>query len=222
MQPILPLRVWLAIGFVVVGLTSLGGGHLMAGDPLVHLVYRAVQQGQTPKDVAPIHVWRGGIRYLRVELPPVPPQEGQPARQQMILADSPHNWMLDVPSKTGHHFLDKDPQPSVHVPIFPLPNAPTLRKLEFGNEVGFFSALKAKQGKSAKVDGVMCLSFTAQADGWTLTLYVDQDKKTPYRLRADKGKERRAVLYDVYEVGGAVDPSLFTPPKEYQITDDAK
>jgi len=158
---------------------------------------------------APVHLVRSGTRFARIEGAPAAPPKGQ----LLVIAAEPDVWEIDLTQKKGSHVLDTAVPAEFHAPIFAprgddLPKAIT--ELEFGTELDFFKAHKAKaDGKVKEVD----------LSGFRIFLEMNPATHAPARLRIFwMDKRVFEVEYVSYELNLPFDATVFQPPADVEIS----
>jgi hypothetical protein len=110
-----------------------------------------VQEGSFP--AMPKTMYRAGTRYCRIEESP----DNQHGIHSLLIVNEPNEWLINLQTKTGQHFVDPGPTFNCRLPIFISAeeihsqsdvNKP-LMDLEFGRELIFF----ANQGATPRPGG---------------------------------------------------------------------
>lgn len=154
-------------------------------------------------------LWRLGTKYLRFEDVPNP----EARTHALVIVAEPDLWMVDRTTKTGKHALDPGPTYRVRFPILSKEPSPRLKELEFGSEIDFFTANKARELPPQTIEGVQFRALAVTIDERDLTLYVRADGR-PFQLTVKAGEVEYSIRITRYLPDLAPDLKVFEPPKE--------
>jgi hypothetical protein len=182
-------------------------------DPMLKVVYRDVTPGVAAGTFLekPKTLYRLGNKYGRLEEAP----DAEAGIHQLIVTSEPDMWVVNLLSKTGNHMIDPGPTFNFHAPIVWLEEGPSvIRELEFGCELSFFKAHKAKLKGKKTMDGKQYDRYEINVQKWRLDLLYDSQGGIPFEVSVHEGKKPLQVLrYDAYQPKLEPDMSLFAAPE---------
>jgi len=185
-----------------------------------HIVVKVVEPKMSPDSALsqPTEFWLAGTTYLHKK----EALDKKRNKQKEAIVVSPDYWQIDLVSKTGTHVHEKKAKP-VELPIFRTSSGSALVGLNFGNEIAFFEALRAKKvdpktvatkGKSAEAvltsndqsapkamqvttkknaDGVEITEYRLPLDTRLIVFEVDQKTHTPLSIRIRSEKSGKTM-----------------------------
>ncbi len=160
----------------------------------------------------PKEYWRSRKVFARVAEGP----DHQMKIQQLMIVNEPDVWLLELMSKRGKHIVDPGPKYEIHVRMFD-PGLKELGSLEYGNEVEFFKAHKAKESEGPAINGKPTTRLDLALEGYQLGLFVDKARNVPLRIAVTlPNKKSYSLEYMVYETL-KFDPELFKLPSGFQL-----
>ena len=175
-----------------------------------HLV--APQSQNAAMDKMTRKMWRLGTKYLRFE--DVPNLEAR--THALVIVAEPDLWMVDRTNKSGRHALDPGPTYRVRFPILSQETSPRLKELEFGHEVEFFTANKARELPAQTIEGAQFRALALPLDDRDLTLYLRSDGR-PFQLTVKAGQVEYSIRITRYLPDLPPDLKLFEPPKDVKF-----
>src|SRR5258706_15494184 len=102
--------------------------------------------------------------------------------------------------------------------VFPPERTAQLRGLQMGREVAFFRANGAVQALEEPIDTAMCSVLRAKVEDSDIKLFLDKRSKQPRQVSLRNPRSEYAVRYALYRTDLPVDLSLFSVPKDVQVT----
>jgi len=176
---------------------------------LVEFYLIAPQSTTASTDKMTRKLWRLGTKYLRFEDVPNP----EARTHALIVVAEPDLWLVDRTTKTGKHALDPGPTYRVRFPILSKETSPRLKELEFGSELAFFAANKARELPPQTIEGVQFRALALTMDERELTLYVRADGR-PFQLTVKAGDAEYSIRITRYLPDLPPDLKVFEPPKD--------
>lgn len=155
----------------------------------------------------PTTLWRAGTRYARMAESPDPY-----GNRRLIVVHEPDAWMIDLGTKSGAHIVDPGPSFVVHDVIFTGDGDGALGKLEYGNELAFFTSHRARRSAGELIDGRPSIKFRLDIGPSRLTLWTNAKTSNPIRLSRERDGRVDTLQYTTYETNLPFDASLFQPP----------
>lgn len=156
----------------------------------------------------PIKLWRAGDKYLAVL---ESPDYGN-GIHGMTITHQPDNWLVNLFTKTAKHIVDQSESQVVHAAIFSFVQSEEVQKLEFGNEIAYFSSRGVLPLDAGKVREVDADRYELEVDGSPLRLIVDRKKQVPLRLELNEPDGLTAIEYRSYDKAAKFDPAVFRIP----------
>jgi hypothetical protein len=205
------MKSWSFLLFI--GLATPAAAATCAPDRLVHIVTTEITPGLDSRsfDAQPKSFYREGAKHSRLE-------EQADDRNQvhgLAVIDEPNIWMANLYDGTGRHIVDPNPVLATKAAVFPDDRiSPKILDLEFGCEAAFVGAHAAKVDRTESVDGTPYLVHRMTEGAEAVEILEKPGDATPAFARYYRaGKLVWALRYDLYEVGAASDPDMFTAPK---------
>lgn len=196
---------------------------VLSAETMVKVVYRI--QGPDIDGGAyasqPRTVYRVGHLMGRVE-ESRDPEFGMHA---LIILNDRDVWMINQINDLGMHFTAPDPERGFRVPI--VPSATPLqerraelfeigRELVFMTERGVAPVLRTEDCNHFKV-------YETAIEGVILTVYCSPESGLPVRTQARSGDDLLVdIAYEIYQTDLPLDPNLFVPDPELQITEHSR
>jgi len=157
----------------------------------------------------PKTLYRSGLLLARLEEEPNP----ETGLHLLLVVNGRDIWMANRMDHTGEHSLDPDPDPGFHALIVSDLESEYWKNFEFGCEVPFMEAVKAK--KTATDDG---FAYEHEHDGIAARLIVTKNG-TPKSVRIKQDGQEMSFLYDTFEQITDADPKLFAKPEGITFTE---
>jgi hypothetical protein len=182
-------------------------------EKMVRIVVRDISGEITPDSFKrkPRAIFRVGTKMGRIEEAP------DPARglHGLLIVNEPDAWLVNQVAKSGKHMLDPGPTFVFRAPVFWAPGMPEwLKDLEFGCELAFMQSRQRGPVVLRELGGAPVREYQATEGSHKLIVLVGRDDKKPRTISLfEEGKLTRALQYDSYEEGLAIDVNLFRPPK---------
>jgi hypothetical protein len=197
----------------LIGLAGSAAAATCAPPSLVHIVTTETTPGIDPQsfDAQPKSLFRQGAKHSRLEEQP----DDRNKVHGLAVIDEPNIWMANLYDGTGRHIVDPGPALATKAAVFADDRiSPRILDLEFGCEAAYIAANAPKVDRTETVDGV-ALDIHRVTDGTeAVEILVKPGAVTPSFARYYRsGKLVWAIRYDLYEVGVAEDPDMFTAPK---------
>lgn len=194
---------------------------------LVSMTIRNVTPGLQAADprAQPRRLWRLGVEFLRsLEQPVIAPTLQDPAtpmaRQSLMIVAEPDVWMIETASRQGRHALDKGPVFEVRAPILPQGSTPQFMSLEYGCEAEFVALRAPVAQKTVRWGDVDAAIHTYMVGTASLAFLMDEKAAKPLMITyALDGRPRLIIRYDDYQQNLPIQPELFRPGADVQITD---
>jgi len=159
-------------------------------------------------------LWRYKDSYARLEEAPNP----QTGVHGLLIANAPHSYLINRYTKVARHVVDPGPTYNVVIPVFPSERDGKLKGLQMGRELAFFQANGAVLFPDEPVDTAMCSVLRAKVDESEIKLFLDKDSKQPRQVWIRNSRSEYAVRYVRYRTDLPLDLSLFSVPKDVQVT----
>jgi hypothetical protein len=180
---------------------------------LVHVVTTETTPGLDPQsfDAQPKSLYREGARHSRLE----EQQDDKNRVHGLAVIDEPNIWMANLYDRTGRHIIDPNPALTTRASVFADDRiSPKILDLEFGCEAAYVAAKAPRVDRSETIDGVT-LDIHRVTDGTeAVEILTKPGVFTPSFARYYRSEKLVwAIRYDLYEVGAAADPDMFTAPK---------
>lgn len=196
---------------------------VLSAETMVKVVYRI--QGPDIDEGAyaslPRTVYRVGHLMGRVE-ESHDPEFGMHA---LIILNDRDVWMINQINDLGMHFTAPDPERGFRVPIVPSATPVQERRAELF-EIGRELAFMAENAVEPVLRTEDCNHFKVYEtvmDGVILTVFCSPESGLPVRTQAWSGDDLLVdITYDLYEIDLPLDPRLFVPGSELQITEHSR
>jgi hypothetical protein len=184
---------------------------------MVYIEYRFIAVNIKPGsfEASVRKLWRYRDRYARLEEAPNP----QTGIHGLLIANAPNSYLINRSTKVARHVVDPGPTSNVVViPVFPSERDGKLKGLQMGREPAFFQANGAVALPDEPIDIAMCSVLRARVEDSEIKLFLDRDSKQPRQVSIRNPRSEYAVRYVRYLTDLPVDLSLFSVPKDVQVT----
>ncbi|HZN51814.1 MAG TPA: hypothetical protein VFD81_14330 [Methylomirabilota bacterium] len=159
-------------------------------------------------------LWRYGDSYARLEEAPNP----QTGIHGLLITKAPNSYLINRYTKVARHVVDPGPTYNVVIPVFPSERDGKLKGLQMGRELAFFQANGAVPLPDEPIDTAMCSVLRAKVEESEIKLFLDKDSKQPRQVWIRNSRSEYAVRYVRYRTDLPLDLSLFSVPKDVQVT----
>jgi hypothetical protein len=183
---------------------------------MVYIEYRFIAVNIKPGsfEASVRKLWRYKDSYARVEEAPNP----QTGIHGLLIANAPNSYLINRNTKVARHVVDPGPTYNVVIPVFPSERDGKLKGLQMGRELAFFKANGAVALPDEPIDIAMCSVLRARVEDSEIKLFLDRDSKQPRQVSIRNPRSEYAVRYVRYLTDLPVDLSLFSVPKDVQVT----
>jgi len=183
---------------------------------MVYIEYRFIAVNIKPGsfEASVRKLWRYKDSYARVEEAPNP----QTGIHGLLIANAPNSYLINRNTKVARHVVDPGPTYNVVIPVFPSERDGKLKGLQMGQELKFFQANGAVALPDEPIDIAMCSVLRARVEDSEIKLFLDRDSKQPRQVSIRNPRSEYAVRYVRYLTDLPVDLSLFSVPKDVQVT----
>lgn len=183
---------------------------------MVYIEYRFIAVNIKPGsfEASVRKLWRYRDSYARVEEAPNP----QTGIHGLLIANAPNSYLINRNTKVARHVVDPGPTYNVVIPVFPSERDGKLKGLQMGRELAFFQANGAVALPDEPIDIAMCSVLRARVEDSEIKLFLDRDSKQPRQVSIRNPRSEYAIRYVRYLTDLPVDLSLFSVPKDVQVT----
>jgi hypothetical protein len=183
---------------------------------MVYIEYRFIAVNIKPGsfEASVRKLWRYGDSYARLEEAPNP----QTGIHGLLITKAPNSYLINQYTKVARHVVDPGPTYNVVIPVFPSERDGKLKGLQMGRELAFFQANGAVPVPDEPIDTAMCSVLRAKVDESEIKLFLDKDSKQPRQVWIRNSRSEYAVRYVRYRTDLPLDLSLFSVPKDVQVT----
>lgn len=185
---------------------------------VVRLDAANVREGSFP--AMPKTMYRAGTRYCRIEEFP----DNQHGIHGLLIVNEPDEWLINLQTKTGQHFVDPGPTFNCRLPIFISAeeihsqsdvNKP-LMNLEFGRELIFFTNQGATPSDGPNLQGKTTKAYTVNIANSQFFLFTSGMPEHPVAVTRQRGNGQETYWYgDFKEI--PFDAKIFIPPVGLRI-----
>jgi hypothetical protein len=183
---------------------------------MVYIEYRFIAVNIKPGsfEASVRKLWRYRDSYARLEEAPNP----QTGIHGLLIANAPNSYLINRNTKVARHVVDPGPTYNVVIPVFPSERDGKLKGLQMGRELAFFQANGAVALPDEPIDIAMCSVLRARVEDSEIKLFLDKDSKQPRQVSIRNPRSEYAIRYVRYLTDLPVDLSLFSVPKDVQVT----
>ena len=183
---------------------------------MVYIEYRFIAVNIKPGsfEASVRKLWRYTDSYARLEEAPNP----QTGIHGLLIANAPNSYLINRHTKVARHVVDPGPTYNVVIPVFPSERTGKLKGLQMGRELAFFQANGAVQALDEPIDTAMCSVLRAKVEDSDIKLFLDKRSKQPRQVSLRNPRSEYAVRYVLFRTDLPVDLSLFSVPKDVQVT----
>src|SRR5262245_16259092 len=183
---------------------------------MVYIEYRFIAVNIKPGsfEASVRKLWRYTDSYARLEEAPNP----QTGIHGLLISNAPNSYLINQYTKVARHVVDRGPTYNVVIPVFPSEREGKLKQLQMGRELAFFRANGAGPAQDEPIDTAMCSVLRAKIEDSEIKLFLDKESQQPRQVSIRNSRSEYAVRYVRYRTDLAVDLSLFSVPKDVQIT----
>lgn len=168
----------------------------------------------------PKTMYRAGMGYCRIEELP----DEKNGIHGLMIINEPDTWMVNLFTKTAQHVPDPGPTFNCRMPIFVFGeevksgqdmNKPMMG-LEFGRELAYFEARKAKATEGPVLQGKSTTAYITKVGDSQLLLFTVGAPEHPWAIVRQHGDAREMYWYTTYEKL-PFDSRLFDKPSDVKI-----
>jgi outer membrane lipoprotein-sorting protein len=183
---------------------------------MVYIEYRFIAVNIKPGsfEASVRKLWRYRDSYARLEEAPNP----QTGIHGLLIANAPNSYLINRNTKVARHVVDPGPTYNVVIPVFPSERGGKLKGLQMGRELAFFQANGAVAVPDEPVDIAMCSVLRAKVEDSEIKLFLDRESKQPRQVSIRNPRSEYSIRYVRYRTDLPVDLSLFSVPKDVQVT----
>ena len=183
---------------------------------MVYIEYRFIATNIKPGsfEASVRKLWRYKDSYARLEEAPNP----QTGIHGLLITKAPNSYLINQYTKVARHIVDPGPTSNVVIPVFPSERDGKLKGLQMGRELAFFQTNGAVPLPDEPIDTAMCSVLRAKVEESEIKLFLDKDSKRPRQVWIRNSRSEYAVRYVRYRTDLPVDLSLFSVPKDVQVT----
>ena len=183
---------------------------------MVYIEYRFIATNIKPGsfEASVRKLWRYKDSYARLEEAPNP----QTGIHGLLITNAPNSYLINRYTKVARHVVDPGPTYNVVIPVFPSERDGKLKGLQMGRELAFFQAHGAVPLPNEPVDTAMCSVLRAKVEDSEIKLFLDKETKQPRQVWIRNARSEYAIRYSRYLTDLPVDLSLFSVPKDVQVT----
>jgi hypothetical protein len=183
---------------------------------MVYIEYRFIAVNIKPGsfEASVRKLWRYADSYARLEEAPNP----QTGIHGLLIANAPNSYLINRYTKVARHVVDPGPTYNVVIPVFPSEREGKLKGLQMGRELAFFQANGAAPAPDEPIDTAMCSVLRAKVGDSDIKLFLDKRSKQPRQVSLRNPRSEYSVRYALYRTDLPVDLSLFSVPKDVQVT----
>lgn len=180
---------------------------------MTKIVVRLIGPGITPGSFAalPKTMYTAPPHYARIEDPP----DARQGIEKLTIIAEPDAYSANMLDKKGTHAIDQGGADDLHLPIVlafdPNHKLAKLDRLEFGNEVDFFTTAGAKKTAGPTINGKPTDAYRMESESGHATLIVKTGTQTPTRLTWQTPDGTYTYEYVSYE-DVPFDAALFRRP----------
>ena len=189
-----------------------------APEKMIRVVFRDATPGLDSNSFTakPKTLYRLGTRYGRLE----ELLDSENHIQQLMIANEPDLWMINLVTKTGQHIVDSGEPYYFHAPVFGAPDAPEfLKTFEFGCELAYMKE-KSVSPEAAPIETRKLESYRVSQGNLTIFLAVDSKLQKPVLAALHNGdKVVSVVKYLYYDSGLEPDLTLFKAPSGVALSE---
>lgn len=165
-------------------------------------------------------MYRAGTGFCRIE----ESADSEHGIHGLLLVNEPDEWLVNLITKSGRHFVDPGPTFNCRLPIFvfgeDIKSAADLKKplmdLEFGRELAFFVNNGAIPSDGPNLQGKSTKVYTVNVADSQLLLFTNGAPELPVAIARQHGDVREVYWYGDYaEI--PFDGKLFAPPNGVKI-----
>jgi outer membrane lipoprotein-sorting protein len=183
---------------------------------MVYIEYRFIAVNIKPGsfEASVRKLWRYRDSYARLEEAPNP----QTGVHGLLIANAPNSYLINRNTKVARHVVDPGPTYKVVIPVFPSEREGKLKGLQMGRELAFFQANGAVAVPDEPIDIAMCSVLRAKVEDSEIKLFLDKESKQPRQVSIRNPRSEYSIRYVRYRTDLPVDLSLFSVPKDVQVT----
>ena len=206
---------WLALLIALLA-PAVNAADRPADRSMVYIEYRFIAVNIKPGtfEASARKLWRYKDSYARLEEAPNP----LTGIHGLLITNAPNSYLINRYTKVARHVVDPGPTYNVVIPVFPSERDGKLKGLQMGRELAFFEANGAVPLPDEPVDTTMCAVLRAKVEDSEIRLFLDRGTKQPRQVSIRNARSEYAIRYLRYMTNLPVDLSLFSVPKDVQIT----
>lgn len=157
----------------------------------------------------------GRVEFTRPSKSPASSSECEVER--LIVISCPDLWICSMSDGLAEHMLDKDTDSRLRLPIMSIKQREFI-ELEFGREVEFFKAKKAKQTENQEKEGTQTRSYNFVSGPVQFDLVTRAADDIPLKLTINTPQGKRSFEYKSYEIQPC-DSALFKIPTNLKVVE---